>query len=72
MGYFSGIKRNELWYHTMNESQIYAEKKEAKEKKYILYDSTYIKFKLIYSDRKQISGCLGIREGESKRDYKGA
>lgn len=36
----------------------------------MLYGSTYIKW--IYSDRKQISGCLGKGPGVEKKNYKGA
>lgn len=36
-----------------------------------LYDSIYIqlwKMKTIHSDRKQVSSCLGVREGKERRE----
>ena len=65
MEYFPAVKRNEILIHnSMDESQNnYAEWKKLGEKGYKLYNSIYInptKCKLIYSDRKQISGC-GVR-----------
>lgn len=36
-----------------------------------LYDSIYIqlwKMKTIHSDRKQVSSCLGVREGRERRE----
>lgn len=43
----------------MNESQNnYANWKKSDSKEYRLYDFIYIEYKLVYSDRKQINGCL--------------
>lgn len=39
-------------------------KSQTKKKKYVLYNSTYIrKYKLTYNDRKQTSSCLCIGRG---------
>lgn len=50
--------------------------KEGRPKKYKLNNSVYIillKCKIIYSDRKQISGYLvGAMMGKCRKDYKGA
>lgn len=49
--------------------------KKADEKEHILYDLIYIKFRkfeVVYSDRNQISGCLGMAwgGGDMQIDYK--
>ena len=56
-------------WNNMDGSQNNVEWKKPDKKEYILYDLIYIvsqKRKLIYSNRKQISGCLGGGRQEGK------